>query len=472
MAGLTAAGYERKTLATIISELEADLRVRLGNDLDTRPESVVGQIIGVVAAREATIWELGENTYHSQSPQFAEGVQLDEVASVNGITRLPATRTTVTGILYGLQGSVVPAGSQAQNTVTGDVYSLLSSVTITSSHAAQVRLQVSSVQNDALYQVDLSGEEFGITSAMSGATAFTIADALRAEINGSSYPYTASIVNDNELLITADTINDKFNFTVTSNLTVAEFGSFGNFEAVNAGALFLPVSALNGITTPVFGWQRVSNIFQGITGRNRENDVEFRERRRLSVSLAGSGNIDAIKANLLQIPEVRDVQVYVNDGETTDSNGIPPQHTYSIVRGGSEQEIAEVLFLKGGLGIGKVGSVEVPVTGLFGQQYIQKFDRPTEVPLFIDIEITPNGTFPVDGEEKIKQALLAYIDTLGIGATLLFSRLYTPINSVQGFFIDNLAADITATPTATDNITLAINEIFSLDPDDITITVN
>jgi hypothetical protein len=46
MAGLTADGFTIKTISEIQEEMAADLRARLGPELDTSAESVMGQIIG------------------------------------------------------------------------------------------------------------------------------------------------------------------------------------------------------------------------------------------------------------------------------------------------------------------------------------------------------------------------------------------------------------------------------------------
>ena len=51
--------------------------------------------------------------------------------------------------------------------------------------------------------------------------------------------------------------------------------------------------------------------------------------------------------------------------------------------------------------------------------------------------LTTNTNFPVDGIDQIKKNLINHIQALRIGEDVVFSRLYTPINSVAGHQVDS-----------------------------------
>ncbi len=85
MAGLTAAGFERKRLPEIKAEIEAALKAQFGNDIDLRSESVFGQLVGVLALPISDLWEEAENIYLAFDPDYAEGVSLDSLAALTGV---------------------------------------------------------------------------------------------------------------------------------------------------------------------------------------------------------------------------------------------------------------------------------------------------------------------------------------------------------------------------------------------------
>lgn len=129
--GVTSDGFNRKTLPDIRAELTAELTGIFG-DINTNDESVFGQLIGVFSKFAADYWEQLEYTYYSFYPSSASGAALDGVCEMNGIIRLPATKSTVTCQLTGTASTVIPAGSRVANT-SGDQFELITGVTLTGS---------------------------------------------------------------------------------------------------------------------------------------------------------------------------------------------------------------------------------------------------------------------------------------------------------------------------------------------------
>ncbi len=122
--GVTDDGFKRKRLDTILLELNGRVKAILGEDLNLSPESADGQIHGVLAESHANLWELIEEAYNSYNPSAATGVNLSNLVQINGIARLPATKSTVELFLTGNAGAVIPKGSmvssQAVNLITRD----------------------------------------------------------------------------------------------------------------------------------------------------------------------------------------------------------------------------------------------------------------------------------------------------------------------------------------------------------------
>jgi len=117
--GLTAQGFVPKRQQDIIAELQSAFQAAFGQNVNLLPESVFGQLVGVLSEREALIWQLAEAVYDSQFPSGAEGTSVDNILALNNLKRLPAAPTktnpgvnNVPGlVLYGTTGTTIPAGS-------------------------------------------------------------------------------------------------------------------------------------------------------------------------------------------------------------------------------------------------------------------------------------------------------------------------------------------------------------------------
>jgi uncharacterized phage protein gp47/JayE len=114
MAGLTADGFTIKTISEIQEEMAADLRARLGPELDTSAESVMGQIIGAFAEREASVWLAARDVWQAFTPAGASGVSLTQLSLITGTLREDETRSRVTATLNLNAGITVPAGSRVR----------------------------------------------------------------------------------------------------------------------------------------------------------------------------------------------------------------------------------------------------------------------------------------------------------------------------------------------------------------------
>lgn len=151
--GITATGFVLKPLDVILSEIEADQLSEIGPALNIEADAVIGQINGIFSAKLAEAWECLQAVYASQYPDSAAGVPLDNVASISGVTRLPATKSAVTVTLTGTPATVIPAGRVLSVDPAGDRFVLLEDATIPGGGSV-----------DAVFEA----EEFGPVRANSG----------------------------------------------------------------------------------------------------------------------------------------------------------------------------------------------------------------------------------------------------------------------------------------------------------------
>lgn len=221
---------------------------------------------------------------------------------------------------------------------------------------------------------------------------------------------------------------------------------------ITGGSVTLPASAavagpdgntaeetIKTITNPKLGIRSVINekAFEG--GRNTETDDEFRERYYLSVDFAGGVNIDAIIAEVYEnVEAVIAVTGEENDTDFESKSGLPP-HSFEVVAyGGLDEDIAKAIYRRKAAGIQTFGNTMVPVVTAAGKIYEVHFSRPAPVGVWVKVfNLTTNSKFPLDGVERIKQAIIQHIGVntrggLNIGQDVICVTLPTVVLQVPG----------------------------------------
>lgn len=427
MSGLTPAGFVAKRTPAIKIELEQRLIETFG-DPNLNPSSVFGQLVGLTADQQTTFWDELQAVYWSQYPSSAEGVNLDRVASINGIFRLAARPTAVRAVIHGTVGTVLAAGRLASTGQGGAQFALADPVTINVAASVGANIQSASLAA-GLRRITVNGVNYDHTPGPDPTAASilnNLADQMPSHIRRQVFDGQGGTA----LLLEYDTASP---ISVSGNLTIVRASVYGDFQSVDAAPIPAPIFALNTITTPVAGWHSVLNRSAGTEGRLVETDTELRMRRANSLKLAGRGTLDSIVSNLQQVPGVLASRVVANAGPGTNAEGIPAQHVRAIVDGGTAEDIGRVLFERVAAGIGYYGAQTINVVSeVTGTSYAVKFDRPTNVPIWITVTIARGIDTPADVIERVRDVLMAYAETLSIAETLPYTRLFTPINSAIG----------------------------------------
>lgn len=200
--GVTQYGFKSKRLAVLKTDLE-ELFVAEFGEVNTAAQSVIGQIIGIFSKVLTDNWENLEDVYFSQYPNSASGVSLDNVVSLNGITRLQATRTTVIGAATGFEGTLIPFNSLASVNESGEVFSTTETSYITRTNSIRNIINVASLVNDR-YTVLINNVTFTYSYPIITFTgSFVTANVINPRINGVSLPivnYTTSSANTIQLI--------------------------------------------------------------------------------------------------------------------------------------------------------------------------------------------------------------------------------------------------------------------------------
>jgi uncharacterized phage protein gp47/JayE len=232
-------------------------------------------------------------------------------------------------------------------------------------------------------------------------------------------------------------------------------------------------NSIGTILTPTRGWQSASNPLPAVQGDPLESDAALRQRQTVSTALPSQTVLDGIVGDVASVAGVSRYQVYENDTNVTDINGIPPYSIAFVVDGGDASQIAQAIALKKTPGSPTYGTTTEIVLDSQGTGHPINFFRPIPVPITVAIVIAPLAGFTTATEAVIVRAVADYISALPIGADVLLTKLYLPANLTppvgNTFNIVSLAIARSGTPTAQD-VPIAFNEAAICTTDNVVLT--
>jgi uncharacterized phage protein gp47/JayE len=219
----------------------------------------------------------------------------------------------------------------------------------------------------------------------------------------------------------------------------------------------------------ILGWDEVNNLVAGATGRFVETDEELRKRHSNSVRVTGAATAQAIRSRLLaEVDSVTYVAIYENRTNVVDEFGTPAHSFEAVISGGANQAVADKLFEVKPAGIETYGNTNIQVFDENGDVQTCNFSRPLDKFAWIRVTVDSLNDEEVLTSEivqTIKDAVMAYSDTVGIGEDIITQRFYGPIyNATSGIGSITVEAALTAlegdTPTYdTANVPVARAEL-------------
>lgn len=460
---LTAEGLIIQRLSDILASqkekaisLFQDL-VPAGEAVDTSDNSTLGRLISLVAPSTADLWEAVQEVDSAFDPEKATGIALDKIVKYGGLERLGAQRATAQEILIGNAGVVIPYGSSIRGNSTNAIWKTRSPITLSASTSSGIYTTINTVTNSSVYSVTYgtsAGDQTLTYTSDSSATETEIADGLIAAaalaphnvyIDVTRLPTTDPLYQANLLKIVKKDVAKIAAWSVTSKLTIEKCLRVVEVQAEIAGAITQEINTITTIATPVFGWDAAYNSSSAIGGSDLETDEELRLRFRNTKYERASNILEALYSALISVEGVTEVLIYENDTAspvTVDSITIPPHSFMPIVAGGDTAVLAKTIWENKPLGILSYQSSGVYSTIYDSQGFphLIGVNAPSSTALYIGMNITINASvYPSDGDDQIKSNLIQYLETnFGIGDDIIFSRLYTPINSVVGHQVNAL----------------------------------
>jgi len=418
--------------------------------LDLSDRSYEGQLVGIVAEALAKLWEVSEASNSSMDVDKAIGAALDALCVLTGTFRRGASASTATLQLTGADATFIPAGSAARvpagarfDTIDDATLATVDAWTITTGYVIGDLV----TNGGKVYQCTIAG-----TSA------------------GSGGPTGTSTT-------TAETDNDVSWRFLGEGTAAAEAPA----RATENGPLVANSGTIVEIVTPVGGWTGANNILDATIGKNQMQDAELRVLRELELAQPGTGTPDAIRAALLGITEengfassVTSATVFVNNTDLTNGDGMPPHSVEAMVLGGEDQDIYDMLLANVAGGIPTTGTEDGVSTDSQGTEYEMHFTRPSEINIYVDVVLVKEAaTYPEDGDDQVKAAIVAYGDAQATGKNAVASRIAAAAFTVTGVLdVTLVELGIVPGPSSSATIAIGLRELAVFDTSRITVATS
>ena len=481
MAGLTDKGFEVKEFNDILRDLRREASssfsdlVPDGDAVDVSDSSVIGRLTKLVAPSLADLWEAAQDVYTSFDPDSSSGESLDNLVKYSRIERRGAESSTAIVKLIAEEGLVLPDNSSVAS-VDGQSWSLPPAIRFSrtlSSNGAFVSFTLPDLEEAVGLGFSVAGITYSATTRGNGAeTLLDFTNRFVEELKTSAD--AVSVVTVSEGLIKVER-NIDFNDTIFTarNCEILDIIKTSTAVSLRKEGISAFAGEINRIETPILGWKSVSNPYDANVGRPRETDEELRERFKDSKFTLGYTSVDAIYSKLRGIDAIFDIVIYENNTDLVDRFGVDPHSFMPIVLGGDDGEIAQTIWYNRPLGIKSQGNTEATVVSIDKKSKSEWFERPAQVPVKIKVELVKEYDFPENGVGMIKNNILDYFrNNYRIGEHVYYSKLFMPINQVQGQHISLLQLSKKDEALGYNNIPLEFNEVAVISYEDIEVIVS
>lgn len=426
--GLLPTGFAPQPTTVIRDEINNEIRGEFGASIDVSDYSLLGYIIGIVAERLGKLWEVAEAVYGSQDPDKASGAALDALCGLIGTFREAASPSTVTLTLTGTPTTTVTGGNRVSAESTGAEFTtdadaeiaVLDDWTINTAYALGDRVTAS----NRAYVCTQAG-----TSAGAGGPATT------------------------DAVIVDNTVRWRYLGEGTGAVDVTATCT------VNGPSIAVAYD-ITEIETSVTGWDSVLNLEDADLGTNLGTDESTRLQREIDLATPGTSTADAIRQALLAVDDVDTVKVFVNNTDAPDADGVPAHAIEAVVQGGADQDIWDCLLANVAAGIATHGTEDGTATDEAGTDHDVSFSRPSEVEIYVELDVDYDAdTFPADGEDQIKDAVVAYGNARGLGLNAVASGCLAQAFRVTGVLDVTDAKVGTVDPPASTSVNITSRQL-------------
>ncbi len=229
-------------------------------------------------------------------------------------------------------------------------------------------------------------------------------------------------------------------YAALASATIPAGGSVDiQFAALTNGPISCPAGSLSMIYRTVPGWDSVLNAADGLPGQNQEGRAAFETRRGLSVAQNATGILAAVRGSVLGVSGAVDAFVTENETAapvTVGSQTIAAHSLFVCVEGGTDDDVANAIWLKKPPGCNYTGATSVVVEDTNGgyltpPTYTVKFQRAASLAINVTVDIADSVDVPSDAAVQIEAAIqAAFVSLAKVGQTLYASSFVCPVGAL------------------------------------------
>jgi len=257
-------------------------------------------------------------------------------------------------------------------------------------------------------------------------------------------------------------------WSIDSGVTVTPHSSASiSATCETAGAIPALEGTITSIKTPRQGWSTVTNPSAAALGATAESDPALRRRRERVARSYGKSTLYGVWAALEDLDNATDVYVHENLENENDIYGTPARSLHAFIRGGSDADIAEILFRTAPIkthGTTTISHVHR------GQSHTIKFSRPTDTGVTVSVTFSPinsvlSPSFPSWAEAAVRTAIVDFFAAYQLmGISAIPQQISNAASVVTGFYVSASLVNGSASILNAD-----MGEAFTITEDDITV---
>lgn len=438
MAELTSTGLDIRRFPEVQEQLRQAILQNISSSIVFDEDTIFSQLVDILSLEISNLEQALQSVYDSLDRDKAEGTSLDSLMNLIGLQRIPAAYTSGNVRFFGGDNTNIPVGTILENPSTSDRFQTTATGQLGQESCVSCSYTVGTLQDSTVYTVTVNGRDYNYTSSVSTTSAEIVNGlALLIEDDTSAAWSAATDINPDRLIISTDG-SDNINCSTVNLLTPEQLSVNVPVRALVTGAVRAPAESITSIVTAVGGVDRVTNPAALGTGRLRETDAQFRLRAAQSLSLSGSSTVPAIRAAVLNIPEVTGVSIEENVSNVTDSEGRPP-HSFEVIvtaptTDAINNTVATAIWNDKPAGIETYGNTSIVIKDSSNRDRTVRFSRPEDV--FVAVRVTyslySEEDFPDNGEAQIEQAVVEFGSGLSPGIDVIAPRFNGSIYQVPG----------------------------------------
>lgn len=428
---MTTLGFVVPTYAEIREALAQRLRNLRGiANLHTEPGSEFGDVIDL----ETTSLDLSVQGMQQVVDRTVftsmGGVALDQFLA-DYLVRVQASASTVVAYAYGSAGAAIGLGTLLRTGPLAQAFATDGAVAIPAAPTVAYAFEIEPFAPGAY-----AGQPFTVTVGGTPVVyvanalddGFSVRNGLVDAINLAG-PVTQTAYRGGQSPTTSRYAGLVIDEVGGGPFALAVAGPLGQIFAYNAvatpatcqvlGPVQCPPESLRYWSAPV-GAEGVTNPEDGIAGRERETDSQFKARHQIAQRGLGGGSPDAIRAIILSPPEVGGggasfCTVEYNPTDVTDGAGNLPHSVRVVVDADADGPTVALALWKGKAAGDNMNGTEIwVVQDAEGNNQSVTIDRLVDVWIGVEVNVAIGVDWPNTGNplDQLRQDIAAYIDGL------------------------------------------------------------